>query len=173
MANPGLTGVPLPETWSPARKETWNVNGKNGEPPSPPSRKPQLRSPALYGDPTLAIPRSRAGSVSAASDAGDAAFSDAVSDASSDVGGAEDSESEDAALLAELGADIPVTGFAVASNKRNFDFHELFPSVPDGDYLIEDYGCALQRDILIQGRLYISEHHMCFHANIFGCVLSF
>jgi len=33
-----------------------------------------------------------------------------------------------------------------------------------------DYGCALQRDILIQGRLYISENHVCFHANIFGWV---
>ncbi|VDB86223.1 unnamed protein product [Peniophora sp. CBMAI 1063] len=170
MANPGLTGVPLPDTWSPARKDTWKDGGKNGDPPpSPPSRKPQHRSPALYGDPALTIPRSRAGSVSNASDIGDGGFSSAVSDASSSAGGA-DSESEDAALLAELGADIPVTGFAVASNKRNYDFHELFPSVPEGDYLIEDYGCALQRDILIQGRLYISEHHICFHANIFGWV---
>lgn len=33
-----------------------------------------------------------------------------------------------------------------------------------------DYGCALQRDILIQGRLYISENHMCFYANIFGWI---
>ena len=33
--------------------------------------------------------------------------------------------------------DIPVTGFAVASNKRNADFHELFPNIPEGDYLIE------------------------------------
>ena len=33
--------------------------------------------------------------------------------------------------------DIPVTGFAVASNKRNADFHELFPTIPEGDYLIE------------------------------------
>jgi hypothetical protein len=98
--------------------------------------------------------------------------------------------------------DIPVTGFAVASNKRNADFHELFPTVPEGDYLIEgesvsvfertfvtsfffcsawrhwadslffliDYGCALQREILIQGRLYISENHICFHANIFGWI---
>lgn len=62
----------------------------------------------------------------------------------------------------------PITGFAVASNKRNADFHALFPSVPDGDYLIDDYGCALQREILIQGRLYISENHLSFHANIFG-----
>ncbi|KAF8971849.1 GRAM domain-containing protein [Flammula alnicola] len=66
--------------------------------------------------------------------------------------------------------DIPVTGFAVASNKRNADFHELFPAVPEGDYLIEDYGCALQREILIQGRIYISENHICFHANIFGWI---
>ncbi|PPQ79364.1 hypothetical protein CVT25_002634 [Psilocybe cyanescens] len=66
--------------------------------------------------------------------------------------------------------DIPVTGFAVASNKRNADFHELFPGVPEGDYLIEDYGCALQREILIQGRIYISENHICFHANIFGWI---
>lgn len=66
--------------------------------------------------------------------------------------------------------DIPVTGFAVASARRNQDFHELFPTVPEGDYLIEDYGCALQREILIQGRLYVSENHVCFHANIFGWI---
>ncbi len=33
--------------------------------------------------------------------------------------------------------DIPVTGFAVASSKRNLDFHGLFPDVPGNDYLIE------------------------------------
>jgi hypothetical protein len=38
-----------------------------------------------------------------------------------------------------------LTGFAVASKKRNRDFHQLFRSVPDDDYLIEDYSCALQR----------------------------
>ncbi|OCB89012.1 hypothetical protein A7U60_g3819 [Sanghuangporus baumii] len=78
-----------------------------------------------------------------------------------------DSGSEDGL---DLDDEIPVTGFAVASNKRNADFHDMFPQVPEGDYLIEDYGCALQREILIQGRLYISENHICFHANIFGWV---
>ncbi|TFK62469.1 hypothetical protein BDN72DRAFT_390605 [Pluteus cervinus] len=63
-----------------------------------------------------------------------------------------------------------VTGFAVASKKRNADFHEVFPNIPAGDYLIEDYGCALQREILIQGRIYISENNICFHANIFGWI---
>ncbi|KAH0563519.1 hypothetical protein GP486_001911 [Trichoglossum hirsutum] len=63
-----------------------------------------------------------------------------------------------------------LTGFAVASKKRNRDFHQLFRSVPEDDYLIEDYGCALQKDILLQGRLYVSEGHICFHSNIFGWV---
>ncbi|GAA6005682.1 hypothetical protein JCM11491_003724 [Sporobolomyces phaffii] len=64
------------------------------------------------------------------------------------------------------------TGYAVASSKRNADFHALFKNISDDDYLIEDYGCALQREILIQGRLYISEHHLSFYANIFGWVTS-
>ncbi|KAI8445098.1 GRAM domain-containing protein, partial [Phakopsora pachyrhizi] len=62
------------------------------------------------------------------------------------------------------------SGYAVASRKRNFEFHYIFKSIPDDDYLIEDYGCALQRDILVQGRLYVSEQHLCFKANIFGWV---
>lgn len=65
-----------------------------------------------------------------------------------------------------------ITGFAVASSRRNADFHQLFPNIPEQDYLIEDYGCALQREILIQGRLYISENHISFNANIFGWVTS-
>ncbi|CAE6334902.1 unnamed protein product [Rhizoctonia solani] len=80
-------------------------------------------------------------------------------------------DSEDA--LSFTPGEIPITGFAVASSKRNADFHELFPDVPESDYLIEDYGCALQREILIQGRIYISENHMCFNANIFGWVTNF
>ncbi|KAK6077490.1 GRAM domain-containing protein [Seiridium cupressi] len=63
-----------------------------------------------------------------------------------------------------------LTGFAVASKKRNRDFHTLFKSVPDDDYLIEDYSCALQREILAHGRLYVSEGHLCFSSNILGWV---
>lgn len=33
--------------------------------------------------------------------------------------------------------EMPVTGFAVASSRRNVDFHELFPDIEEGDYLIE------------------------------------
>ncbi|KAJ7499471.1 hypothetical protein FB451DRAFT_1334859 [Mycena latifolia] len=95
-----------------------------------------------------------------------------LDESSDDGSGSESSEGSGSDLEdLDLGEDdIPVTGFAVASNKRNADFHELFPGIPEGDYLIEDYGCALQREILIQGRIYVSENHICFHANIFGWV---
>ncbi|KAG8716061.1 hypothetical protein FRC11_010254 [Ceratobasidium sp. 423] len=99
-----------------------------------------------------------------------------VSKGSKSRAGGESSESEaydSEDALSFTPGEIPITGFAVASSKRNADFHELFPNVPEGDYLIEDYGCALQREILIQGRLYISENHMCFNANIFGWITNF
>lgn len=103
----------------------------------------------------------------------------------------EEDEDDDESDLEGL---LPVTGFAVASNRRNVEFHSMFPAVDEGDYLIEgaspplpfinladlagmgtglmvaDYGCALSKDILVQGRLYVSENHVCFHANIFGWV---
>ncbi|KAI9315572.1 hypothetical protein BX666DRAFT_2113219 [Dichotomocladium elegans] len=59
---------------------------------------------------------------------------------------------------------------AIASTKRNADFHTLFRSVPEDDRLMDDYGCALQKEILVQGRIYFTEHHVCFNANIFGWV---
>ena len=68
------------------------------------------------------------------------------------------------------GSTAKPTGFAVASKKRNRDFHQLFRSVPEDDYLIEDYSCALQRDIILAGRIYISEGHICFSSNILGWV---
>ena len=32
---------------------------------------------------------------------------------------------------------LPVTGFAVASNRRNAEFHSTFPKIDEGDYLID------------------------------------
>lgn len=75
-----------------------------------------------------------------------------------------------AGLSAAFHATPRLTGFAVASKKRNRDFHQLFRSVPEDDYLIEDYSCALQREIILAGRIYISEGHICFSSNILGWV---
>ncbi|XP_032591933.1 protein Aster-B isoform X3 [Drosophila grimshawi] len=51
---------------------------------------------------------------------------------------------------------------------RAEDFKKLFKEVPNEERLIVDYSCALQRDILVQGRLYVSQNYACFHANIFS-----
>jgi hypothetical protein len=74
------------------------------------------------------------------------------------------------ATIANPAAGPRLTGFAVAPKQRNRAFHQLFRSVPEDDYLVEDYSCALQRDILLAGRIYISQGHICFSSNILGWV---
>ncbi|XP_060222685.1 protein Aster-A isoform X2 [Meriones unguiculatus] len=51
--------------------------------------------------------------------------------------------------------------------QRNEDFRKLFSRLPEAERLIVDYSCALQREILLQGRLYLSENWICFYSNIF------
>ncbi|KAL1518139.1 hypothetical protein ABEB36_001809 [Hypothenemus hampei] len=51
---------------------------------------------------------------------------------------------------------------------RSADFKNTFIDIPSDERLIVDYSCALQRDILVQGRLYITQNFLCFYANIFG-----
>lgn len=50
---------------------------------------------------------------------------------------------------------------------RSKIFKKLFKEVPNDERLIVDYSCALQRDILLHGRLYVSQNYLCFYANIF------
>ncbi|XP_063225592.1 protein Aster-B-like isoform X2 [Bacillus rossius redtenbacheri] len=50
---------------------------------------------------------------------------------------------------------------------RSEDFRRIFKDVPPEERLIVDYSCALQKDILVQGRLYVSQNYLCFYANIF------
>ncbi|XP_047424144.1 protein Aster-C [Mugil cephalus] len=52
--------------------------------------------------------------------------------------------------------------------KQRFEeFKKLFKEVPETEILLVDYPCALQRDILLQGRLYLSENWVCFYSNVF------
>uniref|UniRef100_A0A6I8NTM8 GRAM domain-containing protein n=1 Tax=Ornithorhynchus anatinus TaxID=9258 RepID=A0A6I8NTM8_ORNAN len=53
-------------------------------------------------------------------------------------------------------------------NKYNNQYHKLFKDVPLDETVLKVCSCALQKDILIQGRLYISSNWLCFHANLFG-----
>ncbi|KZS06823.1 Uncharacterized protein APZ42_029342 [Daphnia magna] len=47
------------------------------------------------------------------------------------------------------------------------DFKRIFKDLPVDERLIVDYSCALQRDILLQGRIYVTQNYLCFYANIF------
>ncbi|NXH20231.1 GRM2A protein, partial [Bucco capensis] len=47
-------------------------------------------------------------------------------------------------------------------------YHKLFKDIPTEESVLKVCSCALQRDILIQGRLYISPNWLCFYANLFG-----
>ncbi|XP_039347457.1 GRAM domain-containing protein 2A isoform X3 [Mauremys reevesii] len=60
-------------------------------------------------------------------------------------------------------------------NKYNSQYHKLFKDIPTEESVLKVLplcvtvcSCALQRDILIQGRLYISPNWLCFYANLFG-----
>ncbi|GBP54093.1 GRAM domain-containing protein 1B [Eumeta japonica] len=60
------------------------------------------------------------------------------------------------------------SAFYPTYKSRSEDFKKLFKDVPDDERLIVDYSCALQKDILAHGRLYVSQNYLCFYANIFG-----
>ncbi|KAA0724728.1 GRAM domain-containing protein 2A [Triplophysa tibetana] len=53
-------------------------------------------------------------------------------------------------------------------SKYNSQYHKLFSAIPNEEILMKVYSCALLRDILLQGRLYISRNWLCFYANLFG-----
>jgi len=58
--------------------------------------------------------------------------------------------------------------FTSSHRHKNDEIHKIFKSLPDTEKLIDDYSCALQRDILIHGRLYVTQNWLCFYANIFS-----
>ncbi|KAF6351361.1 GRAM domain containing 2A [Rhinolophus ferrumequinum] len=53
-------------------------------------------------------------------------------------------------------------------SKYNQQYHKLFKDIPLEEVVLKVCSCALQRDLLLQGRLYISPNWLCFHASIFG-----
>lgn len=54
---------------------------------------------------------------------------------------------------------------------RSDEFHKIFcDRIPKTERLIADYACALHREILIQGRVYISINYLAFYSNLFGWI---
>ncbi|KAM8792818.1 GRAM domain-containing protein 2B [Eudromia elegans] len=52
--------------------------------------------------------------------------------------------------------------------KANAHFHKLFMEVPMDEPLKQSFTCALQKEILYQGKLFLSENWICFHSKVFG-----
>ncbi|CAM4825661.1 unnamed protein product [Rotaria magnacalcarata] len=55
--------------------------------------------------------------------------------------------------------------FQSTYRQRNEEFRKVFKDLPNDERLIVDYSCAWQKEILIQGRMYISQNYLCFYAN--------
>ncbi|CAI5496300.1 unnamed protein product [Closterium sp. Naga37s-1] len=52
------------------------------------------------------------------------------------------------------------------SDEKNTAFHNLF-DLPDNEPLINDFSCALKKNLLSQGRLFLSPRLLAFHASLF------
>ncbi|CAL9076409.1 unnamed protein product [Musa textilis] len=50
---------------------------------------------------------------------------------------------------------------------RSEEYRLLFRLPPD-EVLLQDFNCALQENIFLQGHMYLFTHHICFYSNIFG-----
>ncbi|XP_044074233.1 GRAM domain-containing protein 2B-like isoform X4 [Siniperca chuatsi] len=50
--------------------------------------------------------------------------------------------------------------------KHNKSFHKLFPEISEGENLTHSFTCALQKEVLYHGKLFVSETHVCFHSSV-------
>lgn len=50
---------------------------------------------------------------------------------------------------------------------KSEEYRQLF-RLPSEEVLLQDFNCALQENILLQGHMYLFEHYICFYSNIFG-----
>ncbi|CAK9229334.1 unnamed protein product [Sphagnum troendelagicum] len=52
-------------------------------------------------------------------------------------------------------------------SQKSEEYRQLF-HLPPEEMLIEDFNCALQKNILLQGHMYLFNRYVCFYSNIFG-----
>lgn len=81
-----------------------------------------------------------------------------------------ESSADSATMDDELDQIIDYSGVKIASEKENREFHQAFRDLPPEEKLVDDFSCALSREILVHGRMYLSEHYLCFNSSILGWV---
>jgi hypothetical protein len=158
--------LPVPELIEPADDVASIASLGNGEQPkikSRPSFDSWSRSSRLLGKRPMEKSMTMPPIVSPTLPrVGSKASLDSATASSGDLSGSDDNKPKNEE--AKLGS------FAFAPAKRNIEFHKLFRSLHINDGLVDDFSCALSKEILIQGRLYISERSICFNSNILGWV---
>lgn len=53
-------------------------------------------------------------------------------------------------------------------SKTNVHYHKTFKEISKDETLKQSYTCALQKDMLYQGKMYVSDNWICFHSKVFG-----
>ncbi|SCU83725.1 LAMI_0C04346g1_1 [Lachancea mirantina] len=67
---------------------------------------------------------------------------------------------------------VKLRNVTYADEKKNHEFHTIFKDagISPNERLISEFSCALSRDILLQGKMFVSEKHICFNSSILGWV---
>ncbi|KAF1383991.1 hypothetical protein PFLUV_G00137580 [Perca fluviatilis] len=50
--------------------------------------------------------------------------------------------------------------------KHKKTFHKLFQEIPEGENLTHTFICALQKEVLYHGKLFVCENYVCFHSSV-------
>ncbi|XP_029309442.1 GRAM domain-containing protein 2A-like isoform X2 [Cottoperca gobio] len=50
--------------------------------------------------------------------------------------------------------------------KHNKTFHKLFQEIPERETLTRTFPCALQKEVLYHGKLFVSENYVCFYSSV-------
>ncbi|KAL2098146.1 hypothetical protein ACEWY4_007353 [Coilia grayii] len=49
---------------------------------------------------------------------------------------------------------------------HNKTFHKIFSDIPEEEDLTHAFTCALQKEVLYHGKLYVSHEHICFYSSV-------
>lgn len=63
--------------------------------------------------------------------------------------------------------DVEIQVSSSSNSLRSEEYRQLF-RLPPEEVLVQDFNCAFQESILLQGHMYLFVHYVCFYSNIFG-----